>query len=280
MIWLRALLSPAAFGLGLGVWAFGIEPRRLRVRRATLYTEKWPVDRPPLRIAAISDLHVGAPHMNLAKLEHVVRTVNGLKADVVALLGDYVIHGVLFGRFVHPRPIAERLGQIQARLGVVSVLGNHDWWHDGPGIRREMERFGIQVLENDVASVGGDGPPLWIAGLADSSTRIPKAKETVSRVPEGEPVIVLAHDPAAFADVPSRAVLTLAGHTHGGQVNLSRVRHLVSLPHLLDGHGRGWVRGQGKTMFVTTGLGTSVVPLRFDTPPEIALITIRRPAQG
>lgn len=273
MLWLRALVPLVS--LGLGVWSLGIEPRRLIVRPASLATRFWPETMAPLRIAVISDLHVGAPHVNLAKVDQVVKRVNRLQADLVVLLGDYVIRNVPFGKFVEPRLIMKRLGRLEARLGVLSVLGNHDWWYDGVAVRQALEQAGIPVLENQTTCFETGNGRFWVAGLADRTTRRPGINATLAEVPEDEPVIMLSHDPAVFPDIPARVPLTLAGHTHGGQVKVGDLSPPVHHNGHTYDHLHGWTREGTKAMFVAAGIGTSVVPMRFNVPPEIALITLR-----
>lgn len=275
MLWLRGLVSPVSLGVSLGVWSLGIEPRRLIVRPASLATRLWPETMDPLRIAVLSDLHVGAPHVNLAKVDQVVKRVNRLQADLVVLLGDYVVRNVLFGKFVEPRLIMKRLGRLEARLGVLAVLGNHDWWYDGVAVRQALEQAGIPVLENQTICIETGNGRFWVAGLADRTTRRADINGTLAEVPEDEPVIMLSHDPAVFPDIPARVPLTLAGHTHGGQVRLGDLSPPLHYNGHTYDHLHGWTREGTKAMFVTTGIGTSVVPMRFNVPPEVALITLR-----
>ena len=275
MLWLRGLVSPVALGIGLGVWGLWVEPGRLIVRPASLATRLWPPTMPPLRIAVISDLHVGAPHVGLTKVEQVVKRVNRLQADLVVLLGDYVVRNVPFGEFVPPRPIMKRLGRLKARLGVLAVLGNHDWWHDGVAVRQALEQASITVLENQATCIETTDGRFWVAGLADRTTRLPDIDGTLARVPDDEPVIMLSHDPAVFPDIPDRVLLTLAGHTHGGQVRMGGLSPPVHCNGHVYDHLHGWTREGTKAMFVTSGIGTSVVPMRLNVPPEIVLITLR-----
>lgn len=258
-----------------GVWGFLIEPGLLKVREVEIASERWPRDWAPLKIALLADLHVGAPFAGLEKLREVVSRVNGLQPDLVLLAGDYVIHGVLFGSFVPPEAIAKELRRLEARLGVVSVLANHDWWYGGDLIRQDLEAQGITVLENEARSFRHPRGQFWVAGLADDTTRQPDPIGTLRRVPAEEPVIVLVHDPVTFLDVPHRAVVTLAAHTHGGQVYLP----WFGAP-IVPGRGPrrfayGHIREDDKDMYVTSGIGTSILPVRFNMPPEIALLTIR-----
>jgi hypothetical protein len=138
---------------------------------------------------------------------------------------------------------------------------------------RELERAGITVLENDVHAIYPNDERVWIAGLADGLTRKPDARGTVAKAAEGEPVIVLSHDPAEFTHVPPEPVITLAGHTHGGQVNLPLLNPLVPPGRPPLRKARGFVRSGEKLMFVSSGIGTSVIPARFNMPPEIVVLT-------
>ncbi len=257
-----------------GAWGFLVEPRMVRERHLRLETVRWPGHCRDLRIAVLGDFQVGAPWFKLKQLDKVVARVNAMEPDLVVLLGDYVIEGVLFGRFVEPAGIARSLSLLRARYGVFSVLGNHDWWHDGDEIRGLLEDAGIAVLENQSVPIELPDGRIWIAGLADESTREPCVETAYRGVPDNEPVIALAHDPVTFFQIPDRTVVTFAGHTHGGQFRLP----LVGTPYPVGGTPRrmayGLVEEAGKHLYVTSGLGTSAVPARFNMPPEIAMITL------
>lgn len=272
---MNALLALGGVGATTaGAWGFLVEPRIVKQRDIRLESAKWPGHRSELRVAVLGDFQVGAPWFKVKQLDKVVARVNALEPDLVVLLGDYVIEGVLFGRFVHPSDIAGSLGKLKARYGVYSVLGNHDWWHDGEEIRRELEATGIHVLENESMPIDLPDGRLWVAGLADESTREPCMVKTFGSIPEGDPVIALAHDPMTFLGMPDRAVVTFAGHTHGGQFRLP----VVGTPYPVGGTPRrlayGLVEEKGRHIYVTSGLGTSALPLRFNMPPEIAMVTL------
>lgn len=280
----KRLIVVAALLCGLALtaaaWAILIEPGLVRLREVRIVTERWPAGKAPLRIAVLSDLHVGAPHIDLAKLDEVVAQVNAQQPDLVVLLGDYVIHGVPFGRFVEPAATARSLAALRSRHGTFAVLGNHDWWYDGPGIRRAFESHGIVALDNEVQALSLPDGRLWLAGLADDTTGQPDALGTLAGVPEDEPVIVLAHDPVVFFDVPARAVVTLAGHMHGGQVYLPWIGALITPGRAPRRFAYGHVREAGKHLYVTAGLGTSILPLRFNMPPEIVFLTLTAPEEA
>lgn len=246
----------------------GVEPDRLVVHRISVPISRQTPELDNLKIVALSDVHAGAPHIDREKLGRITETVNRMEPEVVLFLGDLVIHGVPGGRFMDPEPAARALGVIQARLAKIAVLGNHDWWFDGPRVRSALEAGGFRVLENDVLRVDRDGGTLWFAGLADLWTRQPDIDGMLSTVPQGDSVLVLTHNPDVFPDIPSRVALTLAGHTHGGQVRMP----LIGAPIVPSLYGQRYAAGlieeQGRRLFVTSGIGTSILPVRFRVPPR------------
>lgn len=260
--------------IGVGIWSVAIEPDRLVVHRVRVDVGDCPSGLDGLEIVALSDVHAGAPHVGRDKLRHIATTVNALDPDVVVFLGDLVIHGVVGGRFIAPEDAAEDLGSIRARVAKIAVLGNHDWRLGGPRVRRALEVAGFRVLDNDVLRVEKGGSPLWFAGVADLGTRHADLKGTLARIPSAETAIVLSHSPDVFPDVPARVALTLAGHTHGGQVRLPWLGAPV-VPSKYGGrYAAGLIEEQGRRLFVTSGIGTSIVPVRFGVPPEIAEVTL------
>ena len=271
-LWL--VLPVVGFAGPLAVWAFLVEPGRLVVTERALATPLWPASHEPLRIALIGDLHVGAPHVGLEKLEQVVARVNGLEPDLVLLAGDFMVQRILFGKAVPPEAIAERLQALRARFGVVAVLGNHDWVHDGHHVSAALTEVGITVLENQAHRLELAGGGLWIAGIADDTTREPDVAGTLAQVPDSEPVIVLAHDPATFLDVPHGPVAVLAGHTHGGQVSFPVLGALYLPSRAPRRYAYGHIVEEGRNLFVTAGIGTSLLPVRFNMPPEVKLLTV------
>jgi len=267
----------------LGIWATVIEPDMLKVRHVEISSNMWPPAMPALKIAVIADLHTGAPHIDLTKLDEVVAAANELQPDLILLLGDYVNDGVLFGSFVSPEAVGKRLSRLRAKYGVYAVLGNHDWWLDGPRVARALQSNGMPVLENEAVSIAVPGGRFWIAGIADETTRTPEVVRTVAPLPPGEPVLLMTHDPAVFEDVTDRVALTLAGHTHGGQVYLPGIGSLIVPGRAPRRHAYGLIREKGRTMFVTGGVGSSIIPVRFNMPPEIVSLTIQSrfaPARG
>ena len=253
----------------------------LLVRYRRIELAGWPTD---LRIAVLSDLHVGSPHNGLDKLQRIVERTNAENPALVVLLGDFVIggpggnnRGLPGGTFVEPERIAEELKKFRASSGVYAVLGNHDWWSGGERIRRALIQAGIPVLENQAVRVKRpDGGALWLGGIADLWTRDPDIAGTLKQVTDhadnSDPVVLITHNPDIFPEVPARVSLTLAGHTHGGQVSLPLYGTVVTTSRL--GYNAGEFVEQGRHLFVTTGLGTSIMPVRFGVPPEIVILTV------
>ena len=269
-----SLLAGALLVLALcaGAWAFLWEPRRLLVREIDVRVDCW--RGAPLRVTLVSDLHIGSPGVGLPKLDAVTTQIQATQPDIVLLLGDFVIQGVKGGRFVPPETIAARLGQVRARLGVYAVLGNHDWWLDAPRVRRAFEAAGIPVLEDAAVRVRADADAFWLAGISDFWEGKHDVGGALASIADDAPVIAMTHNPDVFPAVPARVCLTLAGHTHGGQVNLP----LLGRPIVPSRYGRRYAAGEveenGRRLFVTTGVGTSIIPVRFRVPPEIVVLTV------
>ena len=274
----RWLAIPVALVALAAVWGFVIEPNRLVVRETRLALPRWPAALDGLRLAVVADIHAGAPWIDDEKVERLVAEVNATRPDLVLLLGDFVILEVLGGRPVPPERTAERLAGLSAPLGVIAILGNHDWWYDGPRVRRALEGAGIPVLENAALRLERQGTPLWLVGLADLWTREPDVVGPMRDIPADEAVIVLTHSPDVFPRVPARVALTLAGHTHGGQVALPILGRLIVPSRFGQRYAIGRVEEDGRHLFVTPGIGTSIIPVRFGVPPEISLLTLAHAA--
>jgi predicted MPP superfamily phosphohydrolase len=268
----------------LAAWALWLEPSSLTVQRVSLATPKWHAEHADMKIAVLTDLHVGAPHMGLNQLRRVVERTNAEAPEIVLLLGDFVIGGpkdeggmeggVVGGTFVEPEPIAAELKNLRAPLGVFAVLGNHDWWYDGERVTRALQGAGIVVLENRAVRVERGGRGFWLAGVADLWTRTPDIAGTLRQVEGDDPVLLITHNPDIFPDVPPRVSLTIAGHTHGGQVNLPFIGRPVVPSKFKQRYAMGHVVEGGRHLFVSGGVGTSIVPIRFRVPPEIVILKL------
>jgi predicted MPP superfamily phosphohydrolase len=259
---------------GLVLWSTWWEPSSLRVAEYRIEVPSWPVSDSDLRIALLSDLHVGSPFNGLNNLRRVVEKTNATRPDVVLLAGDFVILNVLGGHFVPPEPAAEVLRDLKAPLGVYAVLGNHDWWFDHGRVARALSRVGIRVIDQQALRVSTDRYSFWLVGVGDLWEGDHSVKAAIEQVTDDGPVLLVTHNPDIFPDVPARVSLTMAGHTHGGQVYLPLAGRLV-VPSL---YGQRFAIGHivegGRHLFVTPGIGTSIVPVRFMVPPEISVLQL------
>jgi predicted MPP superfamily phosphohydrolase len=270
-----AFIALLLFGLGVAIWAFFIEPNRLVTRYQTIEIERWPSELSGLKIAVLSDLHIGGRFIDEPKLRLIVERTNQLQPDLIVILGDS-ISGGRDHHAMDPEVFAPVLKDFRAPLGVYTVLGNHDWWFNGERVRSALEANGLKVIENDAAVIETRGSSFWLVGLADLWTRTQRIPQTLAKVPEGgAPVIALAHNPDVFPQLPQRVSLLLAGHTHGGQVKLPLIGTVVHTSDFGDHYEAGHVFENGHHLFVTTGIGTSIIPVRFGVPPEIVLLTVK-----
>jgi predicted MPP superfamily phosphohydrolase len=278
-LWLRRSLFGVFGAMGLLLlWACWLEPRRLVVNHSELKLPGLPSQLQGVKVALLSDIHIGSPHWHLDALDRLVEKTNAEKPDLVLLAGDYQINDVMGGRFVEVEPIAEGLGRLKAPLGVFAVLGNHDWWNDGERTRRAFTAAGIRVLEEESARVEHRGTELYVVGLADQMERVSDPRKALAQVPPGAATLVLVHEPDVFETFPSLGIaptLTLAGHTHGGQVWLPLLGRRVVPSRFGERYAYGHIVEEGRHLFVTAGVGTSIIPVRFLVPPEIALLTLR-----
>jgi predicted MPP superfamily phosphohydrolase len=259
-----------AAGAAAAVYAGWIEPRRLVTVRLRLQLPRWPHALDGLRVGLLSDLHAGALHAGPPAIARAVERLNEEAPDAIFLLGDYIDAHPVWGGRVEPVVIARELAKLRAPLGRFAVLGNHDWKQTGDRMWSALQNAGVQVLENRVLLAGG----AYVAGVADLRTRRPDLPGTLAGVPAGAPVILLAHDPDAFPFVPERVALTVSGHTHGGQVAIPILRRPVIPSYYGERYARGHIVEGGRHLYVTSGLGTSGLPLRLFAPPEIVVLEL------
>ena len=278
---LRVTADAIILLLGLMLfWGFLIEPNRLVVRQETIEMQNWPQPLDGLRIAVISDIHGGGSFIDDKKLRSIVDRTNQLQPDMIVILGDYMSSNGWIRRRVEPEVFAPILKNFTAPLGTYSVLGNHDWWYNGLKVRAALEQNGIKVLENEVLQINVRGTSLWLVGLGDLWTRPQfvepqRLEQTLANVPEGQTVIALTHNPDIFPRLPARVPLLLAGHTHGGQVRFPLIGSVVESSRYGERYERGHVFENNHHLFVTTGIGTSIMPVRFGVTPEIVLLTLK-----
>lgn len=273
--YLRAVLLCLLIAAPLVFWAFWYEPNSLRVEAVTLEIPDWPANLNNFKIVALSDLHVGSPHITLDKVRRIVELSNEQQPDLTVLLGDYVIQGVIGGKFAAPEDFAPLLQTLQAKNGVYAVLGNHDWMLDGTRVTQALEQANVKVLTNATVKIETAQSPFWLVGVGDFFSHHQDVEKSFATVNAPAPILAITHTPDIFLKFPPQVTLTLAGHTHGGQVNLPLLGRRVVPSNYGDKYAVGYVEENGKRIYVTSGIGTSILPARFRVPPEIVVLTLR-----
>jgi uncharacterized protein len=252
----------------------------------------WPEDL-ELTIAVIADIHACYPWMSEERIGHIVDLANAQKPDLTVLLGDYVCTHRLVSGYVPPGAWAEQLARLEAPLGVYAILGNHDWWFaaiptepadNSRSVRRALAEANVPLLENQSVRLSKRGRPFWLAGLGDLLAPVPNPQHgqgaddlpaTMRAINDDAPTILLVHEPYFFPRVPDRIALTLAGHMHGGQINLPIIGPPVGLLKRRSGR---YIYGEyalgERRMIVSGGLGTSLAPVRILRPPEVVMVKL------
>jgi hypothetical protein len=226
-------------------------------------------------VAVLADLHVGSPHIGLEQLTEIVALTRAASPDLVLLVGDYV-RGVIGGRFVPPEKTAAVLGTlVDKHMRVHAVLGNHDWWFDGARVAEALENVGISLLEDTSTRIDVNGCQFWLAGVSDYWEGAHDIDAALREVPPGAPTLLFTHNPDIFPDVPQRVTLTIAGHTHGGQVYIPGVGRPIVPSEFGARYAIGRVVEEGRQLFVSSGIGTSILPVRFLVPPEVSVLELR-----
>jgi predicted MPP superfamily phosphohydrolase len=257
-----------------------IEPNRPRLLHQEILLRRLPHAFDGFTIVQLSDFHYD-PYFSATPIATAVRMTNELKPDLVVLTGDFVsapaVHrsALIRRAAAHMEPCAEVLRELRAPYGVWAVLGNHDVFSDPHHVQAALRRSGIQILRNEAVPIERDGQKFWLAGLGDVLAGDSDLEGTLRAVSPMDAVVLLAHEPD-FADYAARypVDLQLSGHSHGGQVRFPFVGPIY-LPPLAQKYPQG-LRQVGRLMLYTNvGIGTLLVPVRWNCPPEVTLITLR-----
>jgi predicted MPP superfamily phosphohydrolase len=270
-IWPRWTLLPPALTLsGLVGYGFYVELRSLATPEIEVRLEGLPAAFDGIRIVIVSDIHAG-PHFGPDDMTRVVEAANAPRPDLVVLLGDFVAR-----QPADVEIVVAGASKLRAPLGLYAVLGNHDYWLDPQRISEPLERAGIQLLRNRGTPIERNGARLWLAGLEDLRQGRPELSAAMTGAWEGDFTVVLAHNPMLIRQVEQRGLpLLLAGHTHGGQVQLPLIGALI-LPipdHTLS---EGLLKRGRSQIYVSRGVGVGTPPVRLGARPEVPLLVLRR----
>ncbi|RMH28287.1 MAG: metallophosphoesterase [Candidatus Hydrogenedentota bacterium] len=254
---------------------------RLLVRHFRVQIEDLPHSLTGLRIAHLTDLHHG-PWVSTELILETVHLVNRLRPDLVLLTGDYVSS--------HPRyllPGIRALAHLRPRIATLGVLGNHDWWVGAQHRRADFASCGIGLIDRTrlfltpERQLSAEPPPrgLCFAGIGDYWEDQLRPSETFASVPSTIPRIVLSHNPDAAEDpcllaCGERVDLMLAGHTHGGQVRLPSLPWAYAPSRYGTKYLGGWVQAPKFPVFVSVGVGSTGIPLRFGVAPEVVVFDL------
>ena len=266
---LRALAVVAVAGIASAI-GFAAAVRGPGVRRVELRLDRWPAGLDGFRIVQISDIHIG-PLLDRRFAALLATRVNALAPDLVAVTGDLVD-----GSVAQLRDEVAPFADLRARHGVYFVTGNHDWYSGAADWVVHVRSLGFQPLRNERVTIGADGAQFHLAGVDDHRGDWRQGSPCdVERALGGRdaslPVVLLAHDPATFAEASRHGVdLQLSGHTHGGQIWPFRWLVRLSVPWVEGLHERN-----GSRLYVSRGTGFWGPPLRFLAPAEITEIVLR-----
>jgi predicted MPP superfamily phosphohydrolase len=230
----------------------------------------------------LTDIHHG-PWLALPYVREVIDATNELEPDLILLTGDYVHHSPEY-----IRPVINELSRLRAKVGIVAVLGNHDWWEDGTFTCAELARVGIPRIDNgrrlvtpDWRLVEDTGQGLAIAGVGDLWEDRPDYRMALAGLPDRTPRLLLSHNPDVaeerrFVNSGLRVDLMVSGHTHGGQVAIPFLGTPMVPSRFGQKYAQGLVQGPVCPVFVSRGIGISMLPLRAGVFPEIAVLELQR----
>lgn len=245
------------------------ESKNLIIEEQIIYLERLPGEMDGLRVAQLSDVH-HSPFIDAEQIKDSVEIANALRPDITVLTGDYVSHGTDY-----IAPVAEILGKLRAPQGVYAVLGNHDYRTDARLITDLLRAEGIRVLINEGLHLEKNGASLWLCGVDDTLYGEPDLELALAGSRSTEFKFLLCHNPAILRRATAFGVdLIISGHTHGGQVRFRANEENLILP--LHPRSSGLMRRGSTQIYISRGIGTVVLPVRYQCPPEISLLELRK----
>jgi uncharacterized protein len=255
---------------GKGYWNATRDPI---VRTATVHIADWPVGAPPMKILLLSDVHVAGPDMPPERVKTIAAKLNASKPDLILIAGDLVSEKRLSTHIFTTQEVVSSLTAFHAPLGVIAVLGNHDHWFDEAGFRAALPKAGITLLINQAVQRG----PMIIGGVDDDFTQHADLAKTFAAMDRLKgPRLIVTHSPDIVPALPSPVAAVMAGHTHCGQIVLPFFGAIADVSRYGARFRCGQKNDEGQPVFVTAGLGTSAIWLRYGAPPDVWLVTLGR----
>jgi uncharacterized protein len=246
------------------------EANSVIVEHVSVTLPRLPKEFDGFRIVQLSDIH-HSPFTGLEHIERAFEIANHLEPDLIALTGDYVSHEEKY-----VPPVAEAMGKLHARHGVYAVLGNHDHWTDGDLVSDMMKNEGIRVLNNEGFRFEYNGASIWLAGVDDLLVGLTDLPSALKGSDKNEFKLLLAHNPSIIRMAqPAGVDFMLSGHTHGGQIRLRDANESSLLPRRRRRLSSGLHKRGNTQIYITRGIGTVVLPVRYGCPPEVSVIELR-----
>lgn len=249
------------------------EASQLTVEQLTINLPRLPKKFDGWRVVQLSDIH-HSPFTNTDQIEESVRIANELKPDIIVLTGDYVSHEAEY-----VAPVAEMLGKLTAPHGVFAVLGNHDHWTDAEMLTDLFRAENIKVLINEGFHFEIDGEAIWICGVDDMMVGLHDLDLALAGAREDEFKFLLCHNPAILRHAERKGVdFIVSGHTHGGQIRLRQNEENLIMPR--NRRASGLLEKGDTQIYISRGIGTVVLPVRYQCPPEVSLLELRSNGLG
>lgn len=243
------------------------EANSLSLEKVEIKLKRLPKKLDGFRIIHLSDIH-HSPFTNLEHITRAVKIANRLNPDMFVLTGDYVSHD---NEYI--APVAKVLGQLKAEFGTFACLGNHDHWTDADLITESFRRENINVLINEGFRFKAFDSSFWLAGVDDYMVGKTDVPASMRGAFPDEMKILLAHNPIIIRQAAKFGVdLMLSGHTHGGQIKMREKKKRIFPNRKLT---NGLHRRKDTQIYITRGIGTVVLPVRYQCPPEVSLLELR-----
>ena len=265
---------------GLGTDGY-LESYRLQLKKIEIPLRRLPHQFDGFTIVQLSDFHY-EEEFSAVPIHRSVELVNGLNPDLVVLTGDFVTVP-MFSIGLHAArasanavfPCAAALSRIKSAMGSFAILGNHDAYSNPALVASGLRSHGIPLLKNTCVPIERNGARFWLAGIDDALEGKPDLGAAIEKIPSGEPIILLAHEPD-FADEAAITPvdLQLSGHSHGGQIWIPGVG-APWLPPLARNYPRGFYKIENMVLYTNIGIGTIRAPIRINCIPEVTHITLR-----